>query len=145
MEVKTLEKAYKILEKVKALDNEIIKIDKVAGIVISQANGKSNSSFELKVKDYSKENSKDSILDEDGSLKTGALSHEIESPFSWLSKSMLLPHLQTKEEKVDKNTYSLNYQLSETATLKILSVLLNEKRQEREDLIVKLQKFGFEI
>ena len=144
MEVKTLEKAYKILEKVKTLDNEIIKIDKVAGIIISQANGKSNSSFELRVKDYSKENSKDSILDEDGSLKTGSLSHEMENPFSWLSKSFF-PLIQTKEEEEDKHTYSLNYQLSESATLKILSVLLNEKKQEREALLVKLQKFGFEI
>lgn len=68
MDLKTIEKAAKILDRIKVLDNEIIEIDRIAMMVASDD---TKSSFELRIENLSpdKEKQKSDLFDEDGSLK----------------------------------------------------------------------------
>lgn len=143
MNIKKLEKAYKVIERIKILDNDIIQIEKVA---MSTANNTASSSFKLFVKNIGETDNKENILEEDGSLKKGSLEFGV-SPFSLWGSMFSFPRMgsEGKETKDKKDTTVLGYELSETATLKILAILLLEKQQLREELLKELEKFGLKI
>ena len=136
MNYNKLEKATAVLTKIKAIDAEIIELDKFAMMI---ANGEIKSSFDLKLKDLKKseETEKKKVLSEDGSLNTG----EEVNGFKFYMPSMF-SSLGDKEEKKDPNTHTLSHDLSDTAVLQIMGVMLCEKHDRRNNLIRQLQSYG---
>ena len=128
MKIKNLDKATRIFESIKKLDEEIIKIDKYAMLA---ATGKTNVSINFEIF----EDKKEDILDSDGSLRMGSVSH---------------PYLQSLfrsycEPVIPKKTEGIQQVISDVLTLQILGVILSEKNTERNRLINELQELGFKI
>lgn len=137
MNFKKLEKAAAILKEIQALDSEIIEIDKLAMIV---ANGEVKCHFELNVEDISKKNEVNNKVgfDEDGSLIAGTASiyDQIRHAYTFHFNSC------QPQNKIPKNDYSIEKDITENATLNILGVLLYEKKTRRDELLKKLEKAG---
>ena len=128
MHIKELEKATAMLQRIKILDNEIIEIEKIAMIV---ANNDIDTNFQLKVID--KENTS-----EDDEQKP------VEFDFGEYSGFLGFMAFRNDEskKKENKNVHTINYDLSITATMQILGVLLYEKQTLRQSIIKKLNKYG---
>ena len=132
MNLKQLQQAAKILEKIKALDAEIIEIDRVALLV---ANGNSECSFSLNVKDTTpvkeeveiEEQPRDTMTDFYRRYQLGILS------------------IISTEPKKEEKGFILNHTLSEENTLRILGILLGDRQQKRDELINKLNKKGVQL
>jgi hypothetical protein len=143
MILKQLEISQKVYNEFKALDAEILEIEKVAMLV---ANGDTEVNLSLNVKDTSVKEPKSKVnFDEDGSLmKSGQLGFRVEmfNPFEMYTKH-LSGLSQLKEEKQPATT--LKSKLSENMSLNILAVLLSIKMEERAKLIRKLNRFGVTI
>jgi len=145
MSIKKLEKATKILEKIKILDAEIIEIDKFA---MFAANDEIKASFELKIDNIGKKKEDENKVefDSDGSLKSGATdfyAEMIRKYTSPLSFPFLTPMGNSTSDK--KNEYALRADISENTTLNILGLLLCDKQRKRDLLIGELAKYGFQI
>jgi hypothetical protein len=130
MNLKKLEKAAKIYEKIKELDAQIIEIDKFA---MMAANQEIKASFELKIENLTKE--KEDVpkvgFDGDGSLQFS---------YDRMMRSMMMPTFiygQTPQKK--DNEYLLKQNLSENNTLNILGILLYEKQSIRNALLSQLE------
>jgi hypothetical protein len=139
MELKQLDKATKIYSDIQKIDAEIIEIERLASLV---ANGEVKSSFELKVVDKQKQEEESQKLefDEDGDIirpNCVTFDHLHNFPLSILR----LQNYNNKESK-SRSANTLSSNLSESTTLQILAVLLNEKKKRRIDLINKLKSFG---
>ncbi|NDV63974.1 hypothetical protein [Bacteroides sp. 224] len=140
MDVKNLKKSSKLLRRIENIDSEITEIEKVALVISS---GKFESSFELKINDLlNEEVNQKSILDEDGSLKTGSISFEIQNPLAILYG---WPTNKTKNKVEKQFDYILKPSLSEASILRILGILLTELMEERNRLLEKLKKNGVTI
>jgi hypothetical protein len=144
MNVKQLQKASRILEKIKMLDEEIIQIDKQALLI---ANGEVKIELSLKVKDLAKERKEAEKVqfDEDGSLIQGGGFYEM------MRRSMgsgIMPAYQISfggsDPKNEVKAESFET-ITERASLQILGVLLGEKQSKRLELISQLEKVGVEI
>jgi hypothetical protein len=144
MNVKQLQKASRILEKIKMLDEEIIQIDKQALLI---ANGEVKIELSLKVKDLAKERKEAEKVqfDEDGSLIQGGGFYEM------MRRSMgsgIMPAYQISfggsdlKNEVKAESFET---ITERAALQILGVLLGEKQSKRLELISQLGKVGVEI
>ena len=141
MKQNQLEKSIKIYQQIKELDNEITELDKFA---LKIANIESNTTLKLSVNDIVIcEESKKLQFDEDGSIKNN------ESHISDMSR-YLMPSLYAMSESLrgishkDKsnNESTMSCEISSNSTLQILSILLSDKMQKREQLIKKLERFG---
>jgi hypothetical protein len=131
MEIKKIEKASKYLEQIKKLDVEIISIDKMAVFISSN---KSEIMLSISVNDLEKNNEKDSILDEDGSLKKNDHSTDgLYARFFTFSIGGSGSQVELKTGHEFKET------IQDTTTLEILAVLLFRKNIERESLINKIK------
>ncbi|WP_231489871.1 hypothetical protein [Pedobacter sp. Leaf170] len=151
MNITQLEKSQKIYNDIKTLDAEIIELDKVAHII---ANGNATVNLSISVIDNTLKESKDkeSILDEDGSLKSdfGSLSSGRISfnPFdeiirsatsSWPSMSSFAPKVASA------NSTNLETKLNDNLSLNVLAILLYEKQERRKKLIKQLNRIGVTI
>ena len=141
MKPNQLEKSIKIYQEIKELDNEIQELDKFA---LKIANSDLNSTLKLSVNDnVMSEERKKLQFDEDGSIKNN------ESHVSYISR-YLMPSLYAYSESLrgishkDKsnNESVISCEISSNSTLQILSILLSDKIQKREQLIKKLERFG---
>lgn len=133
MDFKNLEKASKLYEQIKQLDAEIIEIDKFA---LTVANNETESCFELRCKDLTKQKEKESKLefDEDGSIK-----REVNNTFglsSLLSGVWMLPSTipPPNDDIVIKSQLSVNN------VMNILGILLHDKQTKRQQIIERLNK-----
>lgn len=140
MTIKQLEKASKIIEKIKKLDDEIIELDKYAMKLI---NSNSEISLTLSFDKENKESDKVSF-DEDGSLISQPRMEYI-SPFSMFQNTMFGLGGFSGEPKKQNDTETLNRNLSESATLKIIGIILCELNEKRNDLINKVNKIGIQL
>jgi len=139
MELKQLDKATKIYSDIQKLDSEIIEIERLANLV---ANGEVKSSFELKIEDKQKQEEESQKLefDEDGDIirpNCVTFDHLHNFPLSILR----MQNYNNKESKT-KSANTLSSNISESTTLQILAVLLNDKKKRRFDYINKLKSFG---
>jgi hypothetical protein len=124
MELKQLDKATKIYSDIQKIDAEIIEIERLASLV---ANGEVKSSFELKVVDKQKQEVRFRQLTEDGDIirpNCVTFDHLHNFPLSILR----LQNYNNKESK-SRSANTLSSNLSESTTLQILAVLLNEKKK----------------
>ena len=145
MNLKKLEKATKILEKIKVLDAEIIQIDKFAILV---ASGETKINIDLKCENHRKKEDEANKVkfDEDGSIVRS--SHDGDATqyyfpngafFSGFLQQLKLPSNEPKNET------SIKQELSDTATLSILGVILCEKQEARRKLIESIKQMGFTV
>lgn len=130
--IKKLEQAAKIMEQIKALDDEIIQIDKIA---MGAANDNISIVLTMSITNLLevKESIPDSIIDPYKAMMDRMSVGLFYTP-SYFSKPV-------EENKADvfANTISNN------AALGVLGVLLFEKRTQRDELIKKLQNIGVSI
>lgn len=142
MNIKTIEKATKLLARIKELDEAILAIDKQAIYIASNPGAKID--FSLSVEEVSKEGKVD-VFDEHGFIKREFCSpigeepkkdtHSGSSMFTfWIDKSPL-PDCSIKTQK----TKDYKTQIVDTESLEILGILLIRKQQERNILIKKLE------
>ena len=128
MDLKQLKIASKLLEKLEAIDKEIIEIDKMA---LSILNNETKINFDLKVENLSE--NKDSEQAKDSS-----------SPLNDLEKRMMMAiqiptwALSQPEIPKNKNTLSISDKIDDKLALQILGVILCEKNKERHVLIQKI-------
>ena len=152
MKLKALKKAQPIIDEIQGIDNYIKDIDAIAKLV---AGGDSKSTFSLKVEELKKPEDEKVKFDEDGSLIQGEQQkggHVMDHPM--LGKVLIMPMGSNPFEQgpgkctveiTDESVKVLDNELTENATLRILSVLLSEKHNQREALVWKLKTMGFEI
>jgi len=141
MNINKLEKATKILEQIKAIDAEIIEIDKLAIIIL---NNETNIQLALNVENLTKaKEAKEKVtFDEDGSMSISerAMDEYRNLYFPSDRIKMMLNGMNPKTS--DRN---FSQPLSDKLTLQILGVLLCEKNAIKDSLIKKLVGFGFSI
>ena len=138
MELNKLEKAGKILTAIKSLDAEIIEIEKFA-LLISEGHAKCSFEFICKDVKKQKEKSEKVEFDSDGSLVIGS------RPRSFLDGVIINWPTMTPKNEDDKTTSSLKNELTEITSMRILSVLLQEKQYRREKYLNQLRKIGVTI
>jgi hypothetical protein len=138
MNIVKLEKATKIYEQIKQLDNAIIEIDRIAMLI---ANGEVSCSFDLKVNDLTKTEEQCQVgFDEDGSLRSACDPiHPYRLSFSLLGGVLR----NTTPPPVNENI--LKAELTENTALSILGVLLCDKQYQRDQLINQLERLGVAI
>jgi len=146
MNLTKLEKASKILERVKVLDSQIIEIERFAMMV---AEGLIKSGLELSIEGLKpKVKEKSDLFDGDGSLKN-KYREEYES-YSDRMRSLMMPFLAESPlikplEKLNANKSILKAELSEKSTLRILGVIMGEKQALRQSLINQIERLGVQI
>ncbi len=131
MDFKKLEKAAKLYEQIKQLDAEIIEIDKFA---LTVANNETESCFELRCKDLTKQKEKENKLefDEDGSIKREG---DNTLRLSLLSGWMLPTNITIPNDDI-----VIKSQLSVNNVMNMLGILLHDKQTKRQQIIEKLNK-----
>ncbi len=142
MNLKKLESATKAFERIKALDKEIIELDKMAILI---AGGDSKQLFELTVENKGKDQ-KQNVLDADGNLINGSTNDMYEHFRAQMHRSMMhtfvLPFGGICDAGKSVQSNSVKIELSDTAALQILGVLLGEKQNERAQLIDMIKSYG---
>jgi hypothetical protein len=131
MDFKKLEKATKLYEQIKQLDADIIEIDKFA---LTVANNETESCFELRCKDLTKQKEKENKLefDEDGSIKReGDNTLRLSLISSWMLPANITP---PNDDIVIKSQLSVNN------VMNMLGILLHDKQTKRQQIIEKLNK-----
>jgi hypothetical protein len=135
MNIKQLEKATRIIEQVKALDKEIIDIDRQALLV---ANGEVKIELNIDVTDLAKKREEEEAVkfDEDGSLLSG-------EEFKGILRYAVTFHMGRPKDEKKKKGYGA--EISETAALQIFGILLYEKQTRRTQLLQKLERIGVDL
>lgn len=140
MDIRDIRKTASYMDDLKMLDAEVIGIEKMAEIV---ANSDSEYSFVLRVRDLNEE--------------PVSLNPSTESPNYFLSVARIddiyrslfprmtptPPHFETTKNQEQKNVLTSN--LSDTNTLLILGVLLEDKYQKRKSILAKIKEMGVKI
>lgn len=135
MNFKQLDMAARIYDQIKALDAEIIEIDRIALLV---ANGDTQSSFELKIEDIGGRNEEDGNVQSDQWGPIFAIQlRPIEDWLNSLNGHRFSGH--PYRNNILKN------QLSESSTMRILGVLLGDKQSKREALLDQLEAIGVAV
>ena len=140
MKLNNLEKAAKILTKIKSIDAEIIQIEKRAMLV---ADSEVLCSFEMNFE--KKDNPKEPkvIFDEDGSIIIQR--NEDPHPIN-MSSIFMNPFMGGfKSRNDEENENILKYIISPNVALQVLGVLLYEKKRQREILLNKMKSLGITI
>jgi hypothetical protein len=140
---KAIEKAAKIVERIKAIDGAIIQIDRMAiQITSNQLEDISLCIKGIETKEAPEEEKKP-ILDGDGSLIN-------QNQISFTPRTMGVTwyiengafQVAPANSNSNKKEYKIEQPLKERLTLKLLSLLLVEKQEERELLINELSKIS---
>lgn len=129
MNLKNFDKANKIYQQIKALDAEIIEIEKMAGLIAD--GGKCQFDFSCESKSGDK---KVSVLDSDGSLI------DPNNPNKGYSVTFMLWGGSGETKKVENpNLHRMNKCVSESIALQLMGVLIAEKVSARNELVQKLE------
>lgn len=140
MNLKQLDKATRILSEIKELDNQIISIEKHAMLI---ANGNVALDLKLFILDLEKQAKEQNKV---GFTEDGSLSYDAE--LRNLMKGYFMPSFgilgSKPEEKKKECETTFMSELSESAALQILGILLYEKQTKRQSLLAKLNKIGVE-
>jgi hypothetical protein len=134
MDYKKLETASKIYKDIKEVDGQIVILEKLAMLA---AGGDIKASFKLRIED----------LKAESEVKEPAIG--VENPFERLSSMFAFPHISIdgygKSEKTKKGMHNLEADITDTATLNILGVLLCQKLDQRKVLTNKLKRLGVTV
>jgi hypothetical protein len=132
MNLTKLEKATKILNSIKELDAEIIKIESLAEVA---ANKRMEATVKITLEDLEKEGEEKLELDEDGSLYSGfkGLISGYMNPISFRCTGQL-------DEKKNKTTFEQD--VNDITLLHILGFLAADKKAKRENLLRQLKRLG---
>jgi|DEB0MinimDraft_3_1074331.scaffolds.fasta_scaffold74369_3 hypothetical protein len=133
MEVNIFEKANKVYGKIKDLDKEILEIEKFAEALLKT---EKPVKFSFKAS-LPKDDSKESILDEDGSLKSMTTEYKPKSMFSAMFN--IHDYYDTSAD-ADKNVVEHDGSFNSRYALIFLDVLLKEKNNTRYELMNQLQE-----
>ena len=138
MELKKLNKASKIFDRIKELDKEIIELDKLAIVAI---NDKTEIKLNLTIENITKkENDENKVsFDEDGSLVFGRSVGRISGLYGFWEQRM---NELSSEIKQPKNTTELKNKLNSRDFLLVIKVLLESKNEERNSLFKQLSDLG---
>lgn len=138
MNLSRLEKATRLMEKMREVDAEIVKFEALAEQISSKP---SKIKISLNVEDLSPK--KEEILNSDGDLikSSGTTSAGLGLWTGYLSgmRGILTP----KEFK--ENSDTLDYEISDTTALRIIGVLLAEKQEIREAIFREFKRIGVEV
>ncbi len=134
MELKSIQKASKILERIKVLDEEIVEIDKFANKLL---NGGLDTKIKLSFKKDKKNSPGEVSIDADGSLVTG----KKEAPLGMFSGFFI----SSQSDKKDDDVLEFENCISEQTMLQALGLLVQVKNSEREEKLKQLQKMGFKL
>jgi hypothetical protein len=130
----SIEKIKLSYDRLKALDAEIIELEKAAILI---AEKKTEIEFTLNVNDPEETEKAKCTFDEDGSL-----ANPNGLTTSWVS--IFDSYTPSRTEK-KKFTHSIKNTLTERGAFLILGALMQEKNAERKLLLSKLEKYGFNI
>jgi hypothetical protein len=126
-----LEKAYKLLDAIRAIDQDIKKLQGVAELIAKGAAPvRLKLSWEKKVR---QEQSITDILNHGQSLHEIMFSRMGGNPYARLREN---PHVPKEDSK------TLRVELNETVTYEIIGILIAEKNKVREGFEVKLKALG---
>lgn len=134
MEIKQLERAKNLYEDILQLDKELIELEKYANELVNE---KSECKITLefnKVKEKSKVK-----FDEDGSI---VFENDNNSNYRGMFSLVWGGTSITKNEE-PKDTIKIEHNL--VLTIKLISVLMDEKQQKRRIFIERLSKLGIKI
>jgi hypothetical protein len=135
MNITKLEKASKLIERMKEVDQEVIALENLADQI---ANKRSEIKLTLNVVDLEKKEKGEGVqFDENWSIVK--LNNYGISPFglSWMPAG-LMPSTNTAESKGEK----FKQDISDTAALNIIGVLMFEKLEIRKAIFKQLEKIG---
>lgn len=150
MTIDQINKINKILEKLTRVDSRITEIENAAKIVVE---GTVNSKMALKIKANIKQEEEKKIFDEDGSLKIKTISdfsdmlqrrfqlppsHPLFANWSPLDSSNILSEKSKYDIELEPN-------ITDSTTLKILGILLQEAMDEKIRLQNKLNRLGVKV
>lgn len=139
MNLKELQKAQKLYDRIKELDAEIIEVEKVAQYV---ADKKASVKFSIKVTDTEKVKDKDKVsLDADGSLVYGQRSPL--DAYKFMFSPFGLPSCTPEKKESPDASYKCD--VSESVCLGVLGVVLASKMEARELAMKALKKIGITI
>jgi hypothetical protein len=132
MNITKLEKASKLVERMKEVDQEVIALEKLADQI---ANKRSEIKLTLNVVDLEKKEKGEEVqFDEDGSIvKPNS------NPYGIV---LFFGGGQTKPEEKKENGEKFKQDISDTAALNIIGVLLLEKQEIRKAIFKQLEKLG---
>lgn len=136
MTEKEFVKAKVAFNKIKELDKEIIRIER---LIIDSIENTLKHSILLKSVDHNV----DKVMESSSSGRT-AKSIDMNSFFSDHYRNMMNPFFVT-EPKEDKKETSNTYSLSSSEYVNVLSVIINSKKSERQHLIDNLNELGIKI
>ena len=145
MKINQLQKALNTYEKIKALDAEIISIEKHAKLI---SNGDAKIDLRLSVQnlldvDKEEKEKQQEKIDEEYKSPYGDLSSlwsQIRKP----SFEIKFPHggISGFQEAVKPHTKNFEISLIDTIALEVLGIILSEKLKNREKLIFSLKRLG---
>ena len=132
--LRQIEQAAQIVDKIKKLDGEILSLDGLASRVCSV-----HGEYRFKVKDHNPVNAKkETILEEDGSLKKPASDFGYNSMFIFFD---IISH--TKSEP--KPEELIEFSVGDEELLTVIAVLLEMKYAKRKELREQIKELGVEI
>lgn len=124
MNAKKIEKIAKAYEKIKVLDAEILKLDKMA---MKLADGIGELSINITFDEPKESEVK---FDEDGSIV-------MDNPLSGFASGGFLSHMLELRREIEKRSEDEGYseKLDENKALNLLGLLISSKMQQRSELI----------
>lgn len=141
--IKKLEAAANMLQEIKQLDAEIIQLEKYAQ---KAANDEVDLELQFDIVDLKQKlSTAGDLLNEDGSIKTHReVIVNLERGFRhYFDMNFGVPPSMRNEPQKEKTTY--RQRVSNGAGLRILGILMFEKKDRREYLISQLHKMSFKI
>jgi hypothetical protein len=139
MNLKQLQKAQKLYDRIKELDAEIIEVEKVAQYL---ADKKTSVKFSVKVTDIEKIKEKDKVsLDADGSLIYGQRSPM--DTYKFMFSPFGLPSCTPEKKEAPDASYKCD--ISDSVCLGVLGVVLASKMEARELAMKALNKIGITV
>lgn len=138
MQLKHADKVLKIVEKIKALDADIIKLEALA---MQAANGENTVVINFEVTDLSKKEEVENkvTFDEDGSI-TLNISHQIGM---YLMPRVSFGGCSTATKDESKSTFK--EEIKDVTAMQIFGLLIQGKQAQREGLLQSLKKYGVKI
>lgn len=138
MELKSIKQANKILQKIESLTSEIIQIDKFANELLQ---GSKDFKINLSFNSTIEKRKKKLKLDEDGSIMNNHSADADRYSIRFFYDFSKYAGVKTE----NKSETSLSMDVTEKILLQSVGLLIQNKTDEREKEIAKLQRLGFTI
>jgi hypothetical protein len=128
MEIKKVEKAYKVVEQIKAIDKEVLELEKMVMLI---TNNPIEASFEVTVKDLSKTEEVDKQSGSIGFMMGTAIRLKVNDDGT----------LSTVPEKEQRHPiHNIKAELPSGLSLQVIGYLLLKKQAQREALLKQVEQ-----